>query len=84
MTGTADLPPLKPQDIADLTLGQLRALRDRYQTLDWQESLESACTETRSSEASLSKAEGLSSLGSDKHFLKLSRGHAGYYRHNRR
>ncbi len=45
MTGTADLPPLKPQDIADLTLGQLRALRDRYQTLDWQESLESLAPE---------------------------------------
>ena len=45
MTGTADLPPLKPQDIADLALGQLRALRDRYQTLDWQESLESLAPE---------------------------------------
>ena len=45
MTGTVDLPPLKPQDIADLTLGQLRALRDRYQTLDWQESLESLAPE---------------------------------------
>lgn len=45
MTGTADLPPLQPQDIADLTLGQLRALRDRYQTLEWQESLEALVPE---------------------------------------
>jgi len=47
MTGTTDLPPLKPQDIADLTLGQLRALRDRYQTLEWQESIEALAPENQ-------------------------------------